>query len=148
MSNYCEDALSVICPPPLPPKPTSTEIKPLQYVNFKDKFNFEKRCQEYDKVYKKFPDKIPIIVEKGNNKTYDIDQHKYLVPISCKIPITMGHFANDVRKRLKLKQDEALFFFINNTIPTMTQTIVEIYQQHRDKDGFLYISYSGESTFG
>lgn len=144
-----EDALSVIAPL-LPPKPLSlsNEIKPLHYVYFKDKFTFEKRCQEYDKVYKKFPDKIPIIVEKGNDKTYDIDQHKYLVPINCKIPITMGHFANDVRKRLKLKQDEALFFFINNTIPTMTQTITEIYHHHKDKDGFLYIQYSGESTFG
>lgn len=138
-----QDALYVIGPP-LPPRDKS---KP-SYVYFKIKNTFEKRCEEYDKVCKKFPDKIPIIVEKGNDKTYDIDQNKYLVPMTCDKPITMGHFANDVRKRLKLKQDEALFFFINNTIPSMTQPITEIYQQHKDTDGFLYINYSAENTFG
>lgn len=27
-------------------------------------------------------------------------------------------------------------------------TMGQIYQEHRDSDGFLYIAYSGESTFG
>jgi GABA(A) receptor-associated protein len=134
--------------PILPPKPITHKTGQLHYIYFKDKFTFEKRCEEYDKVHQKFPDKIPIIVEKGNDETYDIDQHKYLVPTDGNVSITMGHFASDIRKRLKLKQDESLFFFINNTIPTMTQPLITIYKNNKDKDGFLYIRYSCESTFG
>jgi hypothetical protein len=26
--------------------------------------------------------------------------------------------------------------------------VCAVYQQHKDKDGFLYITYSGESAFG
>ena len=27
-------------------------------------------------------------------------------------------------------------------------SMAEIYQEHQDDDGFLYVAYSGESTFG
>lgn len=27
-------------------------------------------------------------------------------------------------------------------------TMGELYEQHKDEDGFLYIAYSGENTFG
>ena len=35
----------------------------------------------------------------------------------------------------------------NNTLP-FSWTMGELYSQHKDADGFLYIAYSGENTFG
>lgn len=41
-----------------------------------------------------------------------------------------------------------LFIFINNIIPSQHESVSTIYEQHKDVDGFLYITYSGENTFG
>jgi GABA(A) receptor-associated protein len=42
----------------------------------------------------------------------------------------------------------ALFLFIDKVVPTSSMTMGEIYVEHKDVDGFLYIQYSGENTFG
>ena len=58
-------------------------------MTFKDDYNFEKRCQESKKIRDKYPDRIPIIVERDdNNDVPDIDKKKFLVPDN----ITMGQF--------------------------------------------------------
>jgi GABA(A) receptor-associated protein len=49
---------------------------------------------------------------------------------------------------MKLAPEKAIFIFINNTLPTSTDMMSQIYKNHKDEDGFLYITYSGESTFG
>jgi GABA(A) receptor-associated protein len=33
-------------------------------------------------------------------------------------------------------------------LPPQSQTISEIYATYKNEDGFLYITYSGENTFG
>ena len=38
--------------------------------------------------------------------------------------------------------------FINNIIPPQHELVSTIYDEHKDNDGFLYITYSGENTFG
>jgi GABA(A) receptor-associated protein len=53
-----------------------------------------------------------------------------------------------VRKRLKLPSDKALFLFVNGSIPPTSALMNSIYEQHQDKDGFLYMSYSEENVFG
>ncbi|CAM9652320.1 unnamed protein product [Chrysoparadoxa australica] len=41
-----------------------------------------------------------------------------------------------------------MFLFINNVVPTTNALISTIYEQHQDPDGFLYLKYASESTFG
>jgi GABA(A) receptor-associated protein len=53
-----------------------------------------------------------------------------------------------VRKRINLAADTAIFLFVENTIPSTAQVLGETYANHKDEDGFLYVVYSGESTFG
>ena len=53
-----------------------------------------------------------------------------------------------IRKRLKLPPEQAIFLFVNGTIPPTAALMNQIYDEHRDVDGFLYITYSGENTFG
>jgi GABA(A) receptor-associated protein len=104
----------------------------------------EKRVEECVKIRRKYPDRVPVIVERGNAKLIDIDRHKYIVPAD----LTIAQLLYTIRKRLPIKADQGLFLTINNTLPKSSQLISLIYKEHKEKDGFLYIKYDIESTFG
>ena len=53
-----------------------------------------------------------------------------------------------IRKRIKLSPEKAIFVFENNVLPPTAALMSAVYDDHRDDDGFLYIAYSGENTFG
>jgi len=113
--------------------------------NFKKSKSENERITESSKIIEKYPDRIPIIVEKDKkSKIKDIDKNKFLVPND----MTLGQFMYVIRKRIKLDSTEALFFFVNNILCNNTQTLDEIYKTYKDKDGFLYILYTSENTFG
>ena len=115
-------------------------------MSFKKIHPFEKRKNESNKIKIKYPHRVPIICEPGPHCTLPIiDKKKYLVPTD----LTMGQFLYVIRKRIHLSPELALFVFIgNNTIPSSSFLIGTIYENHKDEDGFLYITYSGENTFG
>jgi|LauGreDrversion4_2_1035121.scaffolds.fasta_scaffold21390_2 GABA(A) receptor-associated protein len=112
---------------------------------FKKSTGFEERFIKANKLLKKYPDYVPVICEKTEDKyNPDIDINKYLVPVS----ITLGQFLMIVRQRIAIKPEEAVFLFVNNCIVHSNEQIGNIYYQHKDPDNFLYISYSKENTFG
>ena len=116
-------------------------------MKFKSEISFDKRLEESMRVRTKYPDRIPIICEKIEGKNVDIptiDKKKYLVPND----LTIGQFLYVVRNRIKLPPEKAVFLFIRGTIPASTILVSQIYESKKDKDGFLYIEYSGENTFG
>ena len=100
---------------------------------YKQEKEFYQRINETIQIRAKHPDRIPIIVE-----------HKYLVSNE----MTLGQFAYTIRKRIRLSQDQAMFLFVNNVLPPTSSTIGSVYHEHKDADGFLYLSYAGENTFG
>ncbi|CAM4641682.1 unnamed protein product [Lepidochelys kempii] len=51
-------------------------------------------------------------------------------------------------KRIHLRAEDALFFFVNNVIPPTSATMGQLYQEHHEEDFFLYIAYSDESVYG
>lgn len=113
---------------------------------FKEKYSFEERCEESSKILIKYPDRIPIICEKNHNSkhTPEIDKIKYLVPCD----LTIGQFMYVIRKRLSITSNYGLYMFINGYIPPSSALLLALYEKERDEDGFLYISYSFENTFG
>ena len=113
--------------------------------SFKEKFDFEKRADEATRIKKKYPDRIPVIVEKAQQSNMpDIDKHKYLVPKD----LTVSQFIYVIRKRVKIKAEEAIFLFINNSLPASSELMSAVYENNKDEDQFLYAKFSGESTFG
>ncbi len=60
----------------------------------------------------------------------------------------MAQFVYVVRKRVKLAPEKAIFIFVNNQVPNTAELMVKVYEEQKDEDGFLYITYSGENTFG
>lgn len=105
----------------------------------------EKRKSEAERIRAKYPDRVPVICEKADRSDIpDIDKKKYLVPAD----LTVGQFHYVIRKRIKLAPEKALFLFCSNSIPPNAALMSTVYEEQKDEDGFLYIQYSGESTFG
>lgn len=112
---------------------------------YKEEHSFEKRRAEGEKIRKKYPDRVPVIVEKAPKaRVGDLDKKKYLVPSD----LTVGQFYFLIRKRIHLRPEDALFFFVNNVIPPTSATMGSLYQEHHEEDFFLYIAYSDESVYG
>ena len=74
----------------------------------------------------------------------DIDKKKFLVPMD----LTIGHFMYVIKKRIHLDETSALYLSVNNTTPEPSEKMSAVYDRHRNSDGFLYVVYSGERSFG
>ncbi|KAJ0111539.1 hypothetical protein Patl1_00206 [Pistacia atlantica] len=86
-----------------------------------------------------------VIVEKAERSDIpSIDKKKYLVPAD----LTVGQFVYVIRKRIKLSAEKAIFIFVDNVLPPTGSVMSTIYDEKKDEDGFLYVTYSGENTFG
>ncbi|XP_051063887.1 gamma-aminobutyric acid receptor-associated protein-like 1 isoform X1 [Phodopus roborovskii] len=135
---------------------------------YKEDHPFEYRKKEGEKIRKKYPDRVPVIVEKAPKaRVPDLDKRKYLVPSD----LTVGQFYFLIRKRIHLRPEDALFFFVNNTIPPTSATMGQLYENkpktmksshylrtvnesdckvkdNHEEDYFLYVAYSDESVYG
>ena len=113
-------------------------------ISFKKEVPFEERLKRSSNVLSMHPDKLPIYVEKSLKCKYDISKKKFLVPIEFKL----CDFLQVLRKSIKVSPTEALYLFINNKILCINENIKTIYHSNKDSDGFLYITYGTENTFG
>jgi len=116
-------------------------------MSYKSISSFTDRKNETTRILEKYPDRIPIICEKNiyaKKNCPDIDKIKYLVPND----LTIGQFMYVIRKRLKISCEYALFIFINGYIPPSSEFIFNLYNKLKDNDGYLYVTYSFENTFG
>jgi GABA(A) receptor-associated protein len=114
---------------------------------FKKRFTLEQRKEECAKMLTKFPDRIPVIVERlPNNNLPSMDRKKFLVPSD----IVLGQFIQIIRKRINLNPVNAIFTFIGekHRLFNITELLSTIYTDNKDDDGFLYIYYTSENTFG
>jgi len=116
-----------------------------QKFAFKQEHAFEKRASEAARIRGKYGDRVPVIVERAEKSDIPtLDKKKYLVPAD----LTVGQFVYVIRKRIKLNAEKAIFIFVNNVLPPTAALMNAIYEEHKDDDGFLYVTYSGENTFG
>lgn len=114
-------------------------------LSFKEQHTFENRKAEGERVRVKYPTRVPVIVQRvAGNDIPLIDKAKFLTPHD----LTVGQFMMVLRKRVKLSADQAIFLFVNNTLPPAAALMSELYKTHADKDNFLYVYYSGEAVFG
>lgn len=114
-------------------------------MTFKQENSLDKRKQESERIRTKYPDRVPVICEKDpRSDITDIDKKKYLVPAD----LTVSQFTFVIRKRIKLPPESAMFLFVKNHLPQKSALMSSVYEEEKDEDGFLYITYSGENTFG
>jgi GABA(A) receptor-associated protein len=112
---------------------------------YKTDFPFERRHAESARVHEKYPDRVPVIIERSPRTDIpDIDRCKFLIPAD----LTIGQVVYVIRKRIQLNPEHAIFVFVGKTLPPTSAVMSAVYQEHKDADGFLYVTYSGENVFG
>ena len=104
------------------------KIEERQLDSFKDKYSFEKRLHESENIVIKYPNRIPIIVERFNINLPEIDRKKYLAPAD----LTVGNFMYVIRKRLKLESEKSLFLFFNDKILPVSKSLGYAYDMHKE----------------
>jgi GABA(A) receptor-associated protein len=114
-------------------------------TKFKEKYTLQLRKEESDKIINKYPDRIPVIVEKHHSCEYDdLQKTKFLAPKN----LTIGQFVYIIRKNIKLSSEKSIFVTINGILPTTSSLMLELYENNKEEDNFLDIVYSSENTFG
>ena len=104
------------------------------------------RVKKSQFILEKYPDRVPIIIQpsKNDRDEYPIDKSKYITPRD----LTLLQLQQIIRKRIKFPSEKALYMFINNKLYPITSIVGPVYDTNKDPDGFLYITYCQESTFG
>lgn len=112
---------------------------------FKEEYTFQQRLEESRDILAKYPDRVPVIAERYSKcELPQMEKKKYLVPRD----MSVGQFIHILSNRLHLEPGKALFVFVKNTLPQTASLLDTIYQSYKDEDGFLYMCYSSEKTFG
>lgn len=116
--------------------------------DYKGSTDLQQRIFETNKIREKYPQKYPIIVQRSPKDTllHDLDNHKFLVPYD----MVLTDFTNIIRRKLvEVNESQSVFFYVGcGKLMKLNDTISQIYDVHHDEDGYLYIYYQGENTFG
>lgn len=118
---------------------------------FRRSLAYEKRAELFHKLRERYPDRLPFILVRAGqsqrNATPAAIKSRFLVPPD----FTMAQVLLEVRKCMAppLQPHQAIYLFVGNGILVPTSTLMcDIYERFKDEDGFLYLYYGGENTFG
>jgi GABA(A) receptor-associated protein len=118
--------------------------------------SLESRMEEAERVRLQYPARLPCIVTRsaarsarsllggGGSDLPALDKYKYLVPDD----FTVGQLIYVIRKRMRVPPETAVFVYVGAVLPSSTTVISELYSTAKDVDGFLYLTFAGESAFG
>ncbi len=122
----------------------------MEFAFQKEMPDASKRKIESNKIREKHPDRVPTICEKKDTDKIDqLDKTRFLVPMDQ----TLTQFSSNIRKRINLDKSKALNLLIQGTdkkqfAESGEKLMSELYEKYKNPDGFLYIIYTGEITWG
>ena len=112
-----------------------------------DNYSFGERILQSNILLNKYPDRIPLVIENNSDFNEKINK-KYLLPKD----LLFGGFFNIIKTKIKLDRKQAIFMFVKNgnnyVLIPVGETIGDIYNIYKNEDGFLYIKFGIENTFG
>ena len=114
---------------------------------------FEKRLETIKDLKEKHPDRIPLMI---------IDENKKNKPLKLLVPsdLTIMNVLLIIRKRVQINQEEGIYLFANiyknqndnkikeSVLCNSSETVLTVYNNCKDEDGMLYMTYYKENVFG
>lgn len=109
----------------------------------KTEFDKELINNEVDIIVEKYPKYYPVYIHTNSNLKFT--KNKFLIPKDA----LFGTLQYSIRKCIeKLKKEEALFYFINNTLINNSKTMSEVFNEFSNGEKYLIINVEKENTFG
>lgn len=109
---------------------------------FHKNISLKDRKQQAAKIRSKYPDRLPVIVDRTKTRDPKLDKHKFLVPAQ----LTLAQFTHVVRQRfLGGGSTLGLSWHVNQTMPPLSELIANL---EPNEDGFIVLLYSAEHVFG
>jgi len=115
--------------------------------NMKERNKSNKDEEKGKCVRERNPGRVPIIlIPLRQNTKPKLSEIKFLVPES----MSFSHFVSSVRRHLSMSSEIGLYFYVGNgkSMPITNSLMSDIDSQHQSKDGFVYVYYDLESSFG
>lgn len=122
-----------------------TQISEIKYI---ESLSFDDRKKKFNSLMAKFPDKIPVILEKSKTDKYLPKMEKTKLLLSYEM--TISNILQLLKKNINITQNTAVYIMVSNKniMLSGSQNISSIYNQHKNNDGFLYLEYCTENVFG
>jgi GABA(A) receptor-associated protein len=113
--------------------------------SFEKKYSFDKRLKEVASLAKRYPARIPVVIESTDDNQPAITKNKYLVPMD----LSVSQFIYVIKKYITMNKQDAIFVFTKvGSIPPSSWSMSQLYDSYKSNDNFLYLYYSVENTFG
>ena len=138
-------------------------------LTYKDRVSFEDRVKEAEDSKSRYPNKVPLVIERHKSEkylpdmdkvnigdfdlslTFCFDQIKWLVPQE----MSLAQLSGVIKQRLELppQADQQLFLLIQSpdlgpSLPSLLTSVSSLHSSYSNTDGFLYLHYSSQEAYG
>ena len=113
--------------------------------SYKSKYTLDERLAKSKKISANHPNSVPTILEYYDNRT---NSNKYLHTFVCEKKMKFLELNRVIRDRVDISKADSLQYRVGNKHIHMDITLGALQYEHKDEDGFLYVVYNLQQTFG
>lgn len=126
-----------------------------QFIPYKSQTTPEERKLKSMELLKAYPGRIPVIIEKDQKLIKKEEKTGAILPNQTKTKYLFN--GNDqmeivtafVKRQLDIEATQSIFLLVQNKYSMSGNTLIkDVYQKHKDEDGFLYFTFATELVWG